>query len=465
MIEINLHNSFLACLRCSFCFGVLGVVASPVEAEIPAASSIVTQETNKGRVGDSKRKTAEPRHLTAQGISSLAATRSRFAADKIGSGHKGTGGGKNTVRSPRNGKLLDPDKDKGDSEGIVADQEPVKRIASKQARVLDEKRRSRDWHFHSGEFRSAPIDQGFVFANGQFLPGPYIVRSSAEKTLINDVTISHELCRYERRFRRYEFDEEGRESRTTDKTLAEFVASRFEEDMFVLIAFDGQQPILIQDNAGGRDLLFAFLTVEDRKPVLSRVTPSDQGDSVKAVWDKWFLSYEPTAAFRQKAQPIVDRINEQMAEDKSRRLARQRLGQLAYPLTLVGMIVSVFAIGHLISHPPNTGITPDEIDDAPEVLQILKRSLVIVVFLSTLDLAWTLLVSQAGEMREINPIGGRLIDRPEQLILFKAVMTTLAIGLLFRLRRYRRAQLAAWWSCLVLTLLTVRWLTFNSMLV
>lgn len=68
-------------------------------------------------------------------------------------------------------------------------------------------------------------------------------------------------------------------------------------------------------------------------------------------------------------------------------------------------------------------------------------------------------------MREINPIGGRLIDRPEQLILFKAVMTTLAIGLLFRLRRYRRAQLAAWWSCLVLTLLTVRWLTFNSMLV
>ena len=68
-------------------------------------------------------------------------------------------------------------------------------------------------------------------------------------------------------------------------------------------------------------------------------------------------------------------------------------------------------------------------------------------------------------MKELNPLGAALIDDPLALIALKAGATFLAITLLFMLRQHRVAQQGAWWGCLICTLLTVRWLTFNSMFV
>jgi len=80
-----------------------------------------------------------------------------------------------------------------------------------------------------------------------------------------------------------------------------------------------------------------------------------------------------------------------------------------------------------------------------------------------IDLVWTVLAHQAGSMRELNPIGSQLFSNPVNLIIFKTAATSLAIALLFRLRQIPLARQASWWCCLVLTLLTARWLTFHSM--
>ena len=70
---------------------------------------------------------------------------------------------------------------------------------------------------------------------------------------------------------------------------------------------------------------------------------------------------------------------------------------------------------------------------------------------------------QAGSMRELNPLGSGLIADATQLITFKVAVTSLAIALLYWLHQSPLAQRASWWCCLILTLLTARWLTFQSM--
>ncbi len=66
-------------------------------------------------------------------------------------------------------------------------------------------------------------------------------------------------------------------------------------------------------------------------------------------------------------------------------------------------------------------------------------------------------------MTELNPMGREFIQDPALLGVFKFVMTGIGVGLLFVLKQHRIAQTAAWWACMILTLLTMRWLTFNSM--
>ncbi len=323
--------------------------------------------------------------------------------------------------------------------------------------------------FFNGDFESRSINEGFVFLNGEFLSRPYVFRSSGNLTFVNDVMITEELVTVGAA-RRFDADEEdyGRGGRKriqeTQQTYAEFLSKRFSQSRQVIVAFEGLTPAVLSKSAGGNDLLSVLVSEEHRQTLLPEVLSFAGSTESASKWSDWITSFQPDNEFLTAAQPIVDAIDSAFQKGQARQAAIRRLENYAFPLTIAGMVMSVFAIGHLISNPPNGGRTPDEVEMSQEVVRIVTRSLMLVVALSLLDLIWTLLASQAGTMRELNPVGGRLIDDPAKLILFKVAMTGLAAGLIFKLRYYRRAQLASWWACLILTLLTIRWLTFNSML-
>jgi hypothetical protein len=68
-------------------------------------------------------------------------------------------------------------------------------------------------------------------------------------------------------------------------------------------------------------------------------------------------------------------------------------------------------------------------------------------------------------MHELNPIGSHLVENPRHLAGFKLGITLPSLALIWLLRKYKRAQVAAWWICLVLTFVTLRWLMLSPLFV
>ncbi|QDV69795.1 hypothetical protein Poly24_35120 [Rosistilla carotiformis] len=181
--------------------------------------------------------------------------------------------------------------------------------------------------------------------------------------------------------------------------------------------------------------------------------------------DTWFASYKPSQDLIDAATAVVERYEQAEQINRAQVSAATALNQLTYPMTMFGLIVGVYAFGHLMMTTPKTPALFPEAN----LLDLMSRATVVSVALicahASLDLAWTLLTSQAGQMREINPVGAQFVDSPVALITFKAIATLTACGLLIGLRKHRFAQTACWWMCLVCTILTFRWLIFSSMLV
>ncbi|MEM0924846.1 MAG: DUF5658 family protein, partial [Planctomycetota bacterium] len=80
-----------------------------------------------------------------------------------------------------------------------------------------------------------------------------------------------------------------------------------------------------------------------------------------------------------------------------------------------------------------------------------------------IDLIWTYAASNAGSMRELNPLASGLVKDPVLLSAFKFIATGSAMALFYVLRHQKFAQLGCWWCCLLLMLLTSRWVVFQSL--
>jgi hypothetical protein len=212
-------------------------------------------------------------------------------------------------------------------------------------------------------------------------------------------------------------------------------------------------------------LLKSLTTTEGRSLRLVSLAERLPPDFDKQVWDDWIVGFEPSNDFRQRAVSMISRFDAAESNAQGQVALVRWTRALVYPLNLGGMVMTVLAIGHLLGGRPHAGRSTLGVDPAPEMIRALNCSLFFIVTLSAFDLVWTILAAQSGQMQELNPLGSRLIDDPRNLAGFKMGITLPAIGLLWLLRQHKRAQVAAWWACLILTIVMFRWLTFNSMFV
>ena len=308
------------------------------------------------------------------------------------------------------------------------------------------------------DLETEPYQDGYVFIDGEYLSPPYVAQSVAGVVSINGRALQCKFPEPER--------PNGRFMRSRHRETPETPLQQIENTLetgFIVVAMKDQPPVILAD-PGSRFDLFSRLLKHNRtglNPVANIQLPHEF-DS--ALWHRWVSEFAPPENFRERAAAVVSEYEESEANARAEVAAARRLDKLSYPLTICGMVLTVLATGHLLSNrPPTSKSLP--VDASPETMRVVSWSLGLVLVLSVLDLAWTVLASQAGQMRELNPFGSNFINDPNMLVIFKMGIIALAVGLLFALRQYRHAQVGAWWACLICTLLTARWLTLNSMFV
>jgi Domain of unknown function (DUF5658) len=303
-------------------------------------------------------------------------------------------------------------------------------------------------------------NRGFVFVDGQYLAPPYEIRSDDGRLTVNDREFT---CLPPPRDMGGRGFGPPRGGESSWRSTVNMLANHLGGDGVVMSFKD--QPYVQLDSATGYELLQSMTTQAERSIRQVRVMEKLPEDFDQELWDEWIRDFEPPDNLKQRAALWIANFDKTQEQAQAEIRAARWMSRLAYPMSLASMVLTVLSIGHLLGGRPHAGQPTFGIDASPAMIHALNWSLFFAAAFSSFDLVWTILASNTNQMRELNPIGSQWISDPRHLAGFKVSVTSSCLALLWLLRRHKRAQIAAWWVCLILTLVTIRWLTFNSLFV
>jgi len=246
-----------------------------------------------------------------------------------------------------------------------------------------------------------------------------------------------------------------------NRGVARQLTDEFHADQVVLLFEETGELIIIPD-ALEFDLCGVLLNSRTPETELLQNLAGTEpvGPETVRLWQEWLRSYSPSEQVIPLLAARYDKWKQ--AEDKNNRevAAMHRLESFSYPLTLLGMLVGVVSLGHLLRWPRK-----DDLAEAgSETVRAVEIALWLMLGMALIDLIWTILASQAGVMKEVNPLAEQLITSPLQLAVLKTFATGVGLAIFFLWRRRKQIQVATWWMCLVCVLVTFRWVIFDSAL-
>lgn len=301
---------------------------------------------------------------------------------------------------------------------------------------------------------SSVLKEGFLFLDGRYLDAPYVI-----ERVDNTYTINGQEFRTEA-LTKGKADQAISVEQLLQTIYWQLASTRIGQ---VVVLYQNQEPMVLDSSREGWQLLRILARGNNLPKPDQEIPETLRSELERETWARVVSDFEPSGEFLPRANEFVAETIQLQRE--AALINRQNVwaGRLEYPLTVFAMVVVTLAFGHLVSTKPYVAADAAFMVNPSLPTQTVLRSLLIVGILSVVDLLWTVLASEAGSMRELNPLGSQWLDRPIQLAAFKSATISPAIGLLYWLRRAPIAQAASWWSCLVITLVTARWLTFNSM--
>ena len=317
---------------------------------------------------------------------------------------------------------------------------------------------------------SRPIDGGFVIVKGEYLPPPYAIKQEGDRFFVNDRLIPT------RSFRQGPWGRGGRPggfrrwpSSPGGRAFGPSVArmeKRLSEDQLLIVLDD--ERVNWVDPYTAIEILDILVSDTDNATKAGAPVVASISWISREQWAGLVESFEPTPELADRVRARAEMARNRVAENyasSQRALSRSFLtsGPARYAVTLVAMGLVVVAFGNLLSHHPKKGARWRDVDSNGDGVGMVKRNVTLLILLGLFDLACTALAEQAGGFMELNPLGSRMAADPLALAAFKITTLVSACGILLALRRYRGAQVASWWMCLVVTVVALRWLTYNSM--
>ncbi|NQT13280.1 MAG: hypothetical protein HQ582_11060 [Planctomycetes bacterium] len=337
-----------------------------------------------------------------------------------------------------------------------------------------------------------PIHSGVVILDGRYLPLPYVVGRREKKVYINGHPLpaaalrgggmeetASELDESEERAaprgggkgprgrmgpRRFRGPGRGGRERNPADVVA--VVKRQLMDDAVLIQWE--------------DAVVGFIPCDMGYPILDTLVSDDAKEAKvqslmkigvstisSAQWERLVDGFQPDAELSQRMAAFAaetERLMQQHEAARKKAASGMLLSSgLTYGINLTGILLGILALGSLLTHHPTPHARWREIDTSDRGPPLVVRNITLVVLLGCFDLACTLIAGRSGGFWELNPLAGQLLESPAALVAFKIPLLIGSAAILLSLRRYHGAQLASWWLCLVCTVLTFRWATYNSM--
>ncbi len=312
------------------------------------------------------------------------------------------------------------------------------------------------------------IEQGFLIAGGRYLPPPYFVTVEGEQVFVNDIDLgaADRLAWGGPGGRgfggrrgggpRFRMAAEPQLDRTT---IAQANVEQALLNGDLIIRFDDGSTHMTRDTY---TVLETLLEPQQNEERLRDLANTGRRRVTLGQWASLLDNFEASDALQQRFGEM------QALREKPRKLAVNNSpvkGNAMYALTVLGMLLTVSAFGVVLSYHPKRGQRWREINEHPEAVRLVCVCAALVAALSVFDLMLTLLFRNSAGFWELNPLGGSMLAETWWLTAFKLGATAVSVSILLGLRKYRGAQMAAWWTCLALTLLTARWVAFNSMLI
>jgi len=308
-----------------------------------------------------------------------------------------------------------------------------------------------------------PIDGGTVIVRGEVLPSPYRVGQRGRDVFINDVTVARLPGSKDERGR----DRPGRARVSPRQFVAGIETRLYNGD--VLVCFDDRTRVFFYED----DAYFLQALVEAETPdervvaALDYSAGGDLDDGSELIptsqWRVALADFAPTDSLLRYLEDSGVSDEDDYSPEDDEAFQRSDPTRWMYALNVVGMLLVVVSAGKLLGDRPESGIRWSQLIETDEAIRLVRDALLLIVILSIFDLVATLLTESAGGFTELNPITGSLLKSPVLLAGFKLAATCLAVGILWHRRKYAGVQQAAWWMCLLLTLVTIRWVTIQSL--